>query len=113
MRKKIDLSNVSKEAKIAFLEKLQTGFYKLKISKEHEQRSKRLTFDRLESGLYKCNETAAHWSRNEIEEMEEQYLLLIELIDKRDQPPSGFELIPYSPELYLNTLLINTKNLTK
>ncbi|MEI6049112.1 MAG: hypothetical protein WCS03_09465 [Bacteroidota bacterium] len=118
MKKEV-LRKISKGAKVDFLNKLGSGKFQLL---EAYTPAPRLTFDLVpETGKYLCKENGKFMSKEEIESLE-GYQFNLELISERSQVtgvgnklPNGIELIPYSREQYLNSLLKNPddKYLTK
>jgi len=100
--KKSILKQVSKQDKIQFLTKLQTGNYVLgKITTPKET----LNFERLESGLYKCKQTGKLLKKSAVEALESQYMIMIEIIEDLKTPPAGYDFLPFPKGQYLNQLL--------
>jgi len=109
------LKGVSKEIKKSFLAKLQSGKYVLGTVYDPQPG---LTFDKQESGKYKCRQTGELMSQDEIESLQ-GYRMDIDLVSDRDQvagnkPPDSIVKMPYTQAEYLDSLLINksTKVLT-
>lgn len=96
------LKQVSKKDKIQFLTKLQTGKYIIGHAVTPRQE---LNFERLESGLYRCNQTGKELKQSAVEALEGQYMVMIEIVDNLATPPTGYQLIPFPKEQYLNQLL--------
>lgn len=88
MKKSIDISKISRDEKVLFLSRLQSGKFKLKPSTTDQLIE--LTFERLESGLYQCEQTGEEKTRLEIEAIESQYQFCIELVSDSKLPPEGF-----------------------
>ena len=100
--KKETIKKISKQAKVNFLSKLQTG--KFELTQAYTPAPK-LTFDLIpESGLYKCKQDGREMSRDEIAALP-GYQISIELIRSFKEPATGFELFPFSREQYLDSLL--------
>lgn len=102
MKKEI-LRKISKTAKVDFLNKLQTGKYKL----EPYNPAPKLNFDLIPgSRLYKCQQTGKEMTEEEITSLP-GYQIQIALIRDLKEPATGFELFPYNREQYLDSLLKN------
>ena len=86
MKRQIDISKLGRDEKVSFLSRLQSGKYKLNPVGDQPE----LTFERLETGLYKCDQTGEEKTRLEIEAIESQYQFCIELVSDLKLPPEGF-----------------------
>lgn len=103
---KIDLNSISKASKAAFLTKLKSGRYTMGIVYPPQ---KPATFDLQPNGLYRNNETGEELTRDAIAELP-GYRFNLEVIQDLKMAPTGFVLVPFSEEEYLDSLLISKDN---
>jgi len=110
--KKDFLRGLSKESKKEFLSKLQSG--KFSLLKPYDPQPP-LSFDLQENGKYLSKETGKLMSKEEIESLP-GYRMSIELVSDKLQvanlkPPDGINLVPFTQEEYLNSLLKNKSDI--
>ncbi|MDP3643840.1 MAG: hypothetical protein Q8S54_11700 [Bacteroidota bacterium] len=90
-KNQFNLAEIGKAAKVAFLKKLQSKKFTLGGVTDQMQKQ---TFVRVPSGfLYRCIETGEQKTRQEIEAMETNSLLLIEIVSDLKDDPKGYELV--------------------
>lgn len=102
------LRGISKEGKREFLSKLQSGNFTLLPAYEPAQTK---SFDLQENGLYKCKESGEELTSEQILALP-GYRMNLQLVSTRlqvagEKPPSGYVLIPWTEQEYLNSLLKN------
>ena len=96
------LKQISKSDKLQFLTRLQTGHYVLGHAATPREE---LNFERLESGLYRCNQTGKELKQSAVEAFESQFMIMIEIVDNLTTPPTGYQFIPFPQDQILNQLL--------
>ena len=106
MKQQIDLSEISRANKLAFLKSLQSGIFTL--STAHEPQPGK-TFELIDSGFYKCKNTGEQLTAQEINALP-GYQMILELVATRaqvshEEPVKGYILCPWSNNEYLNSLL--------
>ncbi|NEW84563.1 MAG: hypothetical protein GZ094_19655 [Mariniphaga sp.] len=78
----MDISNISAAEKRDFLAKLQSGKFILKPGYVKPQPK---MFNRLDNGLYQCEETGEELTFEELDELSSSYDFCVELISSREQ----------------------------
>lgn len=62
------------------------------------------SFDRLESGSYRCKETGEELTEQQIKALEKDYMITIEVTSDLTKPATSFQLIPKSKEIFISDL---------
>ena len=83
----MNISNIPLSKKIEFLKRLKSGKFTLKSTKEYQ---KPKTFNRLDNGSYRCQETGETLSHDEVEELASGYDICIELTHDLNEPATGY-----------------------
>ena len=107
------IRGIPKVQKIDFLKKLQSGKYSLVAPYSPKST---MNFTLQPDGLYICKETGQVMSRDKVLTLP-GFKIKIELIDNKaqisgEEPASGYCLVPYSKDEYLDSLLRGEQDMT-